>query len=124
MKSPQNFDMRDLPFQRLIDALTQAKAFVPLSSAEKNWHEILILLPAGLQKALLDELTRGNRVASIQYGDWPQKGSVIVCLAEKFKVAYTRENPYGVTFRQMNDPHYWTADIHETINGVEHLIIY
>lgn len=124
MKSPKNFDMRDLSHGRLIDALKKVDTFVPLSSNEKNWHLILRLLPMGLRQALLNELTLGNRIISIQYGDWPQKGSVVISLAADFKGTYSEGNPYGVTYRRLNDPHYWIADIHENVQGVEYLIIH
>lgn len=119
-----NIDRHHIYHQRLIEALTDRHRFVPASLMEIEWHKVINALPTNLQKALLNELENGNSIAAIQMNDWPQAGAIVITLMEKFKGSYLEGNRYGVTYRFMNAPHYWIADIHQIINGVEHLIIH
>lgn len=124
MENSKNIDMQHISHKRLIDALEAGEFFAPLSTDEQSWYKILRLLPKGLQNALHDELTAGNHVTSIQFGDWPQEGSVIVSLADKFKFSYANGNSHNVTYHLINDPRYWIAGIEVAENGVHHHIIY
>lgn len=120
----KNIDSHRIAHQRLIEALKQQKKFIPKSADERDWHAIINALPTNMQEALLHELEKGNSVTALQMDDWPHIGSIVVSLADKFKGTYGEGNRYGVTFRLMNDPHYWIANIHQVVNGTEHLIIY
>lgn len=106
---------------RLRLSISQPDQFKP-TKREKKWHSLILKLPQTLLSALLAELKLKNRVRSIQYADWPQKGSVVINLAEPFKNDFL-VNDFGVKYRRLNDPHYWIADVHEIVDGVEHLII-
>lgn len=119
----QNIDRRYISHERLIEALIDGIRFIPATVHEDAWHRIISRLPDDLQEALLYELQHGNSVNAIQVDDWPQVGSIVVCMAEDFKGDYSEGNRFNVTYRLLDDPHYWHADIHQVINGVEHLII-
>lgn len=106
---------------RLIQALTDLDHFMP-AKADEKWLSIVRLVPANLRAALLLELRSGNRVDDISYSNWPQDGSVVIRLSQRFKNDWA-DNKYGVEYCFMNDPHYWKADINETVGGVQHLII-
>jgi hypothetical protein len=48
-----------------------------------------------------------------------------VCIARlgmPFKIDFST-NDFGVKKRVLNDPHYWSEDIYQAVNGIEHLII-
>lgn len=123
MKAPQSIGMDEFSNLRLLEALCTPGVFMPAKS-EQTWWEIMKILPQNLKSALIHELQLGNQVISIQYGDWPQKGSIVIALAFAFKADYAKRNSFGVTYRSLNDPHYWIEDIHQITNGVEHLIIH
>lgn len=77
---------------------------------------------SNIKFALLKELELGNIVSQVQDLGWPQKGSIVILLKNPFK----NKNPTeieGISFRKMNDPHYWMEDIHTIVNGIEYLII-
>jgi len=65
------------------------------------------LCPA-LQKLLADELAAGNCVAETSSG-WPSADSIVVGLAKRF-LARPAQMPLGVTYRLLNDPHWWYAE--------------
>lgn len=86
------------------------------------WLNSIKKLPNNIKIALLKELQLGNYVTQIQDLDWPQKGSVIILLQYPFKDKNPSEIE-GISFRKMNDPHYWMEDIHTIVDGIEYLII-
>jgi hypothetical protein len=118
---PYVVDIRSIDPKRLHLALSDIDVFLP-SKIEKKWYLPLRKLPKRLQSALLSELELGNQVTSIQFGNWPQAGSVLVCLAAPFKNDYSTEK-FGVCYRVVNDPHYWMAEISVSEDGVEYLIV-
>lgn len=123
MEAPQNIEMNKFSNSRLLEALRAPAVFTP-TRCEQTWWDIIKALPQNLKSALTYELQSGNQVISIQYGDWPQKGSIVVILAFSFKADCAKKNAFGVTYRFLNDPHYWIEDIHQVVDGVEHLIIH
>lgn len=121
MASNYVVDANSIDSDRLKLALQDPTGFAA-GHADHAWYVLLLKLPQALRKALLEEIEAGNRVTSIQFCGWPQPGSVLVSLAGPFKQDYT-VGSHGVEYRALNDPHYWMADIHEVVDGVEHLIV-
>ena len=59
-----------------------------------------------LQAILKSELARGNRIAEI--GDWPPGCDLLVILSRPFARRYVLAP--GVSYRALDDPHYWKAE--------------
>ena len=59
-----------------------------------------------LQAILKSELARGNRIAEV--GDWPPGCDLLVILSRPFARRYMPAP--GVTYRDIDDPHYWKAE--------------
>lgn len=66
------------------------------------------LLHPSLQSILAKEVSLGNEVVESAV-DWPQPGSIFIVLAQPFK-SRIGELPNDVTYRELNDPHYWRAE--------------
>jgi hypothetical protein len=59
-------------------------------------------------RVLLDaELAAGNAIVETFKG-WPLDGSIFVMLGSPFRCR-PASLPEGVTFREINDPHWWKA---------------
>jgi hypothetical protein len=121
MKNPHAIDGRLIDKQRILEALRDTEKFSP-SKNEKEWISLLEKLPPQLKEALFKELIMGNSISSIQSGDWPQEGSVVICLTSHILNDFSK-NSDAVKYRLFNDPHYWYDELSQTENGVEHLII-
>lgn len=93
-----------------------------VSTDEQNWLNLAWRLPAGLRSALIKELAAGNWIASISDTGWPHPGSVVVTMYERFH-ATRRAPPQGVSWRAVNDPHYWREELSENRGGTEFLLI-
>lgn len=106
---------------RLILSLTEMEQFVAKKTDEK-WFQLIRKLPSGLRAALLSELELGNQIVSIQKSNWPQNGSIMVCLGARFKNDYTK-NKFGVNYRLVNDPHYWYDEISQVVDSVTYLVV-
>lgn len=106
---------------RLKEALVEPDFKV--EKKEEKWYSLVKKLPCGIRAALLAELNLGNYVNSIQYANWPQEGSILVSLGMPFKQNFA-SNRFDVKMRTLNDAHYWKADVYQTVNGVDYLIIY
>lgn len=104
-----------------MQALNDWDQFVP-EKADEKWFSVLGTLPGNLRAALLLELELGNEVRSIECANWPQTGSIFICLKSSFKNKWA-DNPLGVEYRLINDPHYWYDEISQTAGGVQHLIV-
>jgi hypothetical protein len=113
-------DFNSIDQERLAASLTDPVKFKPEQN-EDDWVYAIRRLPSNLRLALLSELKAGNVVTSIQYGNWPNKGSVMVCLQQRFIHDFSKDS--NVCYRFINDPHYWYSDINETVDGIEHLIV-
>jgi hypothetical protein len=122
MKSSKySIESASLNRDRLIEALQSEHGFVPVKK-ERDWYALIEKLPIQLRNALLREILAGNSVQSIQYADWPQIGSVVVCLDSIFKNNF-KNSQEKVAYRLVNDSHYWREEISLSVNGIEHLII-
>jgi hypothetical protein len=67
------------------------------------------MFTGALQDILAAELAVGNTVQEDWRGDWPESGCRLVLLKMPFRTRIRRDIP-GVTFRNVNDPHYWKAE--------------
>ncbi|OFJ48204.1 hypothetical protein BA896_003610 [Janthinobacterium lividum] len=77
-------------------------------------------LPNKLKTLLLDEISFGNALIALHSSDWPEKGSVVALLSNKFK---TKEFDKDLHFRALNDSHYCKEEISYIEDKVTHLII-
>ena len=75
-----------------------------------------ILCPE-LQAVLRTELAAGNQIAESSVG-WPQDNSVFIRLTR----APTTDTPNGVDRRDVNDPHYWEAELYHHKSG--HVLVW
>lgn len=70
--------------KRIIEFIKNSDCFFPKSS-EIGWLILLKRLPEKLKIYLLDEITLGNSLITLNYSDWPEKGSVVALLRNKFR---------------------------------------
>ncbi len=103
-------------------AITAALADPDRSGPAPAWLTLARRLPASLQAALIAELRSGNQIAGIASQGWPNEGSIVVTLRERFTAA-RQAPPAGVTWRELNDPHYAREELSQQIDAVEFLII-
>ena len=86
------------------------------------WLGLVRQLPDGLRKALLDELKAGNGLCQVNLADWPNEGSIVVNMRNRFSVA-RHAPPPGVRWDDINDIHFWMEQLSQKVDFVEHLII-
>jgi hypothetical protein len=118
----KSIDVNSIDRQRLLLALRDVGAFQPVKK-EKLWFSPISELPANLRSALLLELESGNQIVSIDKGNWPQEGSIFICLRECFKNDFNNWRD-GVSYHALNDIRYWMAELRETVDGIDYFIIH
>lgn len=69
-------------------------------------------LPPSLEQLLQGELDAGNTVREVSIG-WPKDSSVFM----KFNRPVTATIPDWLEFREVNDPHWWKAEIYDPRTG-------
>lgn len=121
MDSPILIDEKNLDIQRITEMLNGIKIFEP-NNKEKIWYALLRKLPTELSTILLAQLIYGNTINSIQNANWPQNGSIIVCLNSHL-TNYASKKFYLAKYRLVNDPHYWYEEVSQIKDGIEYLII-
>lgn len=62
--------------QRIIEFIKNSDCFFPKAS-EIGWLNLLKKVPEKLKRCLLDEIVSGNSLITLNYSDWPEKGSVV-----------------------------------------------
>ena len=87
-----------------------------------RWLQLARRLPGPLRAALLAELRAGNQLAGIGSAGWPNDGSIVVNMRDRFSVA-RRVPPSGVTWRELQDAHYAREELRQQVGPVEFLII-
>ena len=92
------------------------------SSSAPGWLRLAMCLPDALRAALVAELRAGNQFAGIGCSGWPNQGSIVVNLRERFSPA-RHAPPPGVVWRELNDPHYCREELSQKVDSVEFLII-
>jgi hypothetical protein len=110
-----------IEYPRLIAALEEPSTFAP-NPAEAEAFAVAKSVPAELRTALLVELKHGNLLDTVDCADWPNLGSVFICLRNKFHPS-TRDLSPEVKWVSAYDPHYWREALSQLQDGVEHLIV-
>lgn len=107
--------------QRAIIAVLEEPG-ISATGQDLEWLHLARRLPDALRSALIAELRNGNQIAGIGSSGWPNDGSVVVTLEERFSAA-RRAAPPGVVWRELNDPHYYREDVSQEVDGVAFLLI-
>jgi hypothetical protein len=105
--------------QRIIESINNSDVFYPKAS-EIHWLNLLKKLPKKIKNCLLNEISLGNSLIALHSSDWPDEGSVVALLSNKFR---TKEFDKDLYFRELNDPHYCKEEISYIEDNVTHLII-
>lgn len=91
-------------------------------AGDEGWLQLARRLPPALRKALVAELRAGNRLAGIGAAGWPDEGSIVVNLRDRFVTA-RHVLPPGVRWRQLDDPRYAREEMSLTVGPTAYLII-
>ena len=105
--------------QRIVASIKNSDIFFPKAS-EIRWLNLLKKLPRKLKICLLDEISFENTLIALYSSDWPDEGSVVALLSNKFR---TKEFDKDLHFRELNDAHYCKEEISYVEDNVTHLII-
>lgn len=89
--------------------------------SNEDWSLIFSRLPCELKEIVLLEIKNGNKITSIQSGNWPSKKSIVVTMLDRFqKESKSIPKTY---WRLVNDPHYYREEISQAAENIENLII-
>lgn len=91
-------------------------------TALPGWLALARRLPEALRVALVAELRAGNQLTGIGSTGWPNDGSIVVNLRERFSTA-RQALPPGVAWREPDDPHYAREEMSQKDGAVEFLLI-
>ena len=105
--------------QRIVASIKNSDTFFPKAS-EIRWLNLLKKLPRKLKICLLDEISFENTLIALYSSDWPDEGSVVALLSNKFR---TKEFDKDLHFRELHDAHYCKEAISYVEDNVTHLII-
>ncbi len=108
-------------------AAEQAEIAALLERADSDagasgWLQLARRLPGALRAALIAELRAGNQLAGIGSTGWPNDGSIVVNMRDRFSAA-RHAPPPGVVWRELNDPHYAREELSQKVDSVEFLIL-
>jgi hypothetical protein len=87
-----------------------------------SWIAIVLKIPQDLREILVFEIEQGNYVRQISVGNWPNSGSTFISLMQPFKTDL-KSLKNGITYRKIQDVHYWYEEIVKRVEDVEHLIV-
>ena len=87
-----------------------------------GWLRLIDQLPAALRRALVAELRAGNRITAVGSSGWPEPGSVVVNLDQRFTVARGLASD-GVLWRRLDDPHFAREEVTQADASPAHLLI-
>lgn len=107
--------------KKIAEVLSNLEVKAP-SEDKSNWISLARCLPLELRNALILELNAGNKMTGIGSSDWPNPGSIVVNISERFNSANHNFSP-EVQWKNLNDPHYAREELSQKNQGVEHLII-
>lgn len=105
--------------QAAIAALIEAQE---LDSDAPGWLQLARRLPTALKTALLAELRAGNALTGIVSTGWPDAGSIVVNLRDRFTIA-RQAPPPGVVWREPGDAHYAREELSQQVDGVAFLLL-
>ena len=117
---PKTWTAEKINFEK-IEILNKIKDLKNFKNIDEDWLFEINKLPSIIFSILIDELTKGNSIAHINFSNWPTKGSVLICLTEKFHEI--NKNKKGTKWMKLNDPHYWDEEISQINKGIEYLLI-
>lgn len=89
---------------------------------EPEWLQLATRLPKALRQVLVAELCAGNRIAGIGALGWPNEGSIVVTMQERFSIA-RHDSPQEVTWRMLSDPHYAREEVTQRVDSTAFLLI-
>jgi hypothetical protein len=87
-----------------------------------QWINVLRELPKELLEALIVELKMKNFIIDIGKSNYPDEGSIVVTLKNKFCEVAKKYSP-KVVYHNPNDPHYWREELSQNHEGICHLLI-
>jgi hypothetical protein len=93
------------------------------NSTIESWLALISALPETLCRVLINELKLNNHICSLSSENWPNNGSIVVRLANRF-ASENHEISSNLIWREVNDSHYCIEEISERENNIEHLLIY
>ncbi|WP_425252408.1 hypothetical protein ACPJXG_22635 [Janthinobacterium sp. NFX145] len=105
--------------QRIVASIKNSDIFFPKTS-EIRWLNLLKKLPRKLKTCLLDEISFGNSLIALHSSGWPDEGSVVALLSNRFS---TKKFDKDLHFRALNDAHYCKEEISYVEDNVTHLMI-
>lgn len=108
--------------QRKIIAIIEEPNTKLFESNSYEWLRLIQNMPNTLKKILLSELQHKNKIVSISRNDWPNPGSIVINVSDRFQETNRTAYPY-THWRLLNDPHYYREEISESCNGIEYLLI-
>lgn len=116
-----NGDRIEVEQMRIIQALNNIENSEH-PEGKPDWISLARQLPHELRRALLLELNAGNKITGIGSSDWPNPGSIVVNVSDRFSHASHSVSP-EVHWRNLNDPHYCREELRQKFHDVEYLII-
>jgi hypothetical protein len=107
--------------QAAVAALIEAQEAAS-GAAAPRWLQLARRLPAALRAALAAELRAGNVLTGIGSAGWPDDGSIVVNMRDRFSAA-RRAPPCGVVWREPGDAHYAREELSQRAGAVAFLMI-
>jgi len=89
---------------------------------ELNWLSLAQKLPKELLHALIIELENENQIIGIGSSNWPNPGSIVVNIRNRFCAESKNSSP-NISWRSLDDPHYCKEEMNQIYQGTEYLII-
>lgn len=86
-----------------------------------EWAELINRMPKNITSILINEMETGNIIKNISKSNWPNDGSIVIVLRDKFHERNRKIK--GTQWRELNDPHYCKEEIAEVSNRIEYLLI-
>jgi hypothetical protein len=92
------------------------------AAAAPPWLQLARRLPAAARAALAAELRAGNVLTGIGSAGWPNAGSIVVNMRDRFTAA-RQAPPPGLVWREPGDAHYAREELCQQVGPVSFLII-
>ncbi len=87
-----------------------------------GWLQLILKMPDRLRGVLVAELRAGNFLSGVGSIDWPDHGSIVVNMRDRFTVA-RRAPPEGVMWRASDAPHFAREEVMQRQGAIAHLLI-
>lgn len=119
---PGHWTQEQLAAQQISFAGLLERGEPDANGAVPGWLGLARRLPMALRMVLAAELRAGNQLTGIGSAGWPNEGSIVVHLRDRFSTA-RRALPPGVTWRVLDDPHYAREEMSQKTGADEFLLI-